>query len=81
VVRRVQTARKDADFRIEDHITTYYQTEGELAEVMTVWADYIRQETLSDALVEGGAPDGMGAYVVEHVVEGMALTVGVVRKG
>ncbi|MBN1284262.1 MAG: isoleucine--tRNA ligase [Anaerolineae bacterium] len=77
VVRRVQTARKDAGFRIEDHITTYYKAEGELAEVISAWADYIKRETLSTGLVEGDAPGG--AFVAAHKVEGMALTVGVVQ--
>ena len=78
IVRRVQTTRKDAGFRIEDHITTYYRAEGELADVIPAWADYIQRETLSDALVAGPAPDG--AFVTEHTVEGMALVVGVVRQ-
>ncbi len=77
VVRRVQNARKEANFRIEDRITTYYQAEGKLAEVIPEWADYIQQETLSDDLVEGEAPDG--AFVMEDTVEDMALAVGVAR--
>ncbi|MCZ7542778.1 MAG: class I tRNA ligase family protein [Anaerolineae bacterium] len=78
VVRRIQTTRKDADFRIEDYITTYYQADGELAEVIPAWADYIQRETLTEALVAGPAPDG--AFVAEHRVEGHPLVVGVVRK-
>ena len=77
VVRRVQTTRKDAGFRIEDRITTSYEAGGELAEVIAAWADYIKRETLSDALVAGPAPDG--AYVTTHKVDGHALTLGVIR--
>jgi isoleucyl-tRNA synthetase len=77
VVRRVQTARKDAGFNIEDHITTYYKADGELAEAVAAWADYIKGETLSTGLIEGDAP--AGAHVTEHTVEGDALVLGVAR--
>jgi len=79
VVRRVQTMRKEADFNIEDRITTWYTGEGELAEVMESWGDYIRAETLSAEIVADDAP--ADAYTGTHKIEGDSITLGVKRKG
>ena len=56
VVRRLQTMRRAADFDIADHIVTYYEAEGPIKQVMTDFADYIKQETLSIDLVNGPPP-------------------------
>jgi isoleucyl-tRNA synthetase len=77
LVRRIQAMRKDAGFNIEDRITTYFQGDGDLAEVMGRWADYIRNETLSTILVEGTPPDG--AYTETHRVDGESITLSVQR--
>jgi isoleucyl-tRNA synthetase len=47
VVRRLQTMRRSAGLEIADHISTYYQGGEQLEKVMTGFADYIQQETLS----------------------------------
>ena len=77
VVRRVQTMRKDADFNIEDRITTWYAVEGELADVVVEWGDYIRAETLSAELVASEPP--ADAYTETHKMEGASITLGVKR--
>ncbi len=74
---RIQAMRKKAGFEIADRITTFYQAEGELAQVFRTWSDYIMAETLSTRLV-AGAP-APGAYVEAHQVDGQALTLGVLR--
>ena len=75
VVRRIQAMRKDADLNIEDRITTYYQTEGDLTEVFATWGDYIKAETLSTELVASeSSPE---AHVETHKVEGQVLKMGV----
>ena len=79
VVRRVQTMRKEADFNIEDRITTWYTAEGELAKVMETWGDYIRAETLSAEIVAGDVP--ADAYTSTYKIEGASITLGVKRKG
>jgi len=56
VVRRLQTMRRAADFDIADHIVTYYETEGPIKRVMTDFADYIKQETLSIDLINSSPP-------------------------
>ncbi len=78
LVHRIQTMRRNADFRIEDHIITYYRAQGEMADVIERFSDYIRQETLSDALVPGEAP--AGAYGEEMKVEGQPVALGVKRE-
>jgi isoleucyl-tRNA synthetase len=57
VVRRIQTMRKDADFRIEDTIQAWYEASPELEKVFGTWGDYIKQETLCTALLAGQAPE------------------------
>jgi len=77
IVRRVQSMRKNADFNIEDRITTYYQAEGELAAVFETWGDYLKNETLSTELVAGKPP--AEAHVETHRLEGGKITLGVKR--
>jgi len=59
VVRRLQTMRRSAGFDITDHITTCYQGEAYIRQVMEDFADYIKQETLSQQLVEGVPKEGV----------------------
>ncbi len=75
IVRRIQAQRKDADFNIEDRITTWYAAEGEMAQVFADWGDYIQAETLTTELVAGAPP--AGAYTETHKVEGAEVTIGV----
>ena len=77
VVRRIQAMRKEAGFNIEDRIATYYQAEGDLANVMQDLINYISTETLTTHLVADAPP--AGAYVETYKIDGMALTVGVVK--
>jgi isoleucyl-tRNA synthetase len=58
LVRRIQNLRKEADFRIEDKILTYYQGEPLLMDVMREYGVYIAQETLSVKIEEGPGPEG-----------------------
>jgi len=75
IVRRIQTMRKDADFRIEDTIVTYYQAGEVLTAVLQAWADYIQQETLSALLLDSAPPSG--AHVETHDVDGQSVTLGI----
>ncbi len=79
IVRRLQNMRKQADFAIADHITTWYETtDPELNRVFTAWGPYIQAETLSDELVAGVAP--ADAYRQAHKLDGISLTLAVRRK-
>jgi isoleucyl-tRNA synthetase len=75
IVRRIQTMRKDAGFRIEESITTYYQTSQALASVFQMWGDYIKQETLSLQLLDSAPPSS--AHVETHDVDGESVTLGI----
>ncbi|MCX6009614.1 MAG: isoleucine--tRNA ligase [Chloroflexi bacterium] len=61
VVRRLQTMRRSAGLDIADHIVTYYQGGDSIQEVMTKFADYIMQETLSRELISAASPGGSHA--------------------
>jgi isoleucyl-tRNA synthetase len=80
IVHRIQNMRRSADFDISDHITTCYQGDDEIGQVMRdlKLADYIKQETLSLELVEGEPlPD---AFVESHRIAGHQVTLGVKRE-
>jgi isoleucyl-tRNA synthetase len=64
LVRTINDMRKAAGFDISDRIVTYYAVgtdgadAGALQGALSNFADYIRAETLSTQLVEGGSPNG-----------------------
>ncbi len=74
VVRRIQAQRKNADFNIEDRITTWYVAEGQLTDVFAAWGDYIQAETLTTELVAGEPP--AEAFIETHKVEGQEFSIG-----
>ena len=78
LVRRIQTMRKEAGFRIEDRIATYYQAGPALWEVLEALGQYIKGETLSTELIEGDPP--AEAHVQVFEIEGEEITFGLVPK-
>ncbi len=78
IVRRIQTMRRSAGFDIADRIVTYYRGEGEVAEVMTSFTDYIKQETLSAELVDGDPPPD--AFADSYKLGGFEVSLGVKRE-
>jgi isoleucyl-tRNA synthetase len=65
LVRHLQNMRRNAKLDITDHIITYYQTKKTLIkQVINAFASYIKQETLSQELIDGLPPDG--AYSEKH---------------
>jgi len=77
VVRRLQTMRRAADFDIADHIITYYEAEEPIKRVMTDFADYIRQETLSLELVDSFPPEE--AYAEQYHISDADVLLAVVK--
>ncbi|MGI6207442.1 MAG: isoleucine--tRNA ligase [Anaerolineae bacterium] len=77
VVRRVQNMRKDAGFRIEDYIVTYYRAGEGLAPVFEQYGAYIQQETLSQGLEPGTGPEG--AYRESFSLDGEELSLAVTK--
>ncbi|MEX0799688.1 MAG: isoleucine--tRNA ligase [Dehalococcoidia bacterium] len=78
LVHRIQGLRKAAGFDIEDHITTYYSGSQRVADVLAKHGDYVRQETLSEELLEGPPPKG--AHAEEQTLDGESVTLAVARR-
>ncbi len=77
VVRRIQSLRKKAGFDLDDRIVATYQAEGELAEAIEAWRDFIAAETLSLELRAG--PPEEGAAAAQERVAGSPLGLGIRR--
>ena len=78
LVHRIQNLRRAADFEVTDRIVTYYQAPEEIDRVMRGgFSDYIRQETLSEDLVDETPQDGAKTETLK--VEGKEVTLGVRR--
>ena len=76
-VRNVQSLRKEADFRVTDRISLYYETDGDLADAIAVHAAYICTETLATELVAAAAP--ATATASEVTIGGQPIRLGVRR--
>jgi isoleucyl-tRNA synthetase len=86
LVRIINDMRKSADFNVSDRIETYYQLEaggngeGNLVQgALTNYRDYICNETLSNDLREGDAPDG--AYRQEEKLGHVRVQLALRREG
>ena len=77
IVRRLQMMRRSAGFEIADHIVTCYQGDEYIKSVVSGSADYIKQETLSEQLLDS-AP-AQGAYAESFKLEGHELRLWVKR--
>jgi len=76
LVRHLQNMRRNAKFDITDHIITYYQTKEPLIkQVINTFADYIKQETLSQELIDGLPPDG--AYGEKHRISNSEVSLAI----
>ncbi len=79
IVHRLQIMRRSAGFNIADYITTYYHGEAYIRKVITDFADYIKQETLSRQLIEGVPEEGV--FSENHSLSGYDILLGVKRLG
>ncbi len=77
LVHGIQNMRRSADFDIADHIVTYYESSPELDAVITAHSDYIRQETLTQELLN--QPPADDAYTETLKVNAIQATIGVRR--
>ena len=59
VVHRLQIMRRSAGFDIADHISTCYQGDAYVKQVIEKFGSYIKQETLSRQLIEGIPEQGV----------------------
>jgi isoleucyl-tRNA synthetase len=79
VVRRIQGARKEAGYNIEDRIEVRYRAAGELADAIADWTDRIRQETLAVSLQPADGASGDGYHQATLKVEGQELEISLRR--
>ncbi len=77
IVRRLQTMRRSGGLDIADHIITYYQGEDSIKTIMTKFADYINQETLSHELVPA-IPDKVD-YTEKFRISGHEISLGITK--
>jgi isoleucyl-tRNA synthetase len=79
IVHRLQIMRRSAGFDIADYITTYYQGEAYMRQVIEDFGDYIKQETLSRQLIEGIPEEGV--FTESYKLAGYDIVLGVKRLG
>ena len=56
VLRHIQDLRKEADYQVDDRIKVEIATEGEVAKAVSEFADYIKDETLADEILDSVDP-------------------------
>jgi isoleucyl-tRNA synthetase len=82
VVRAVQQARKEADLHVSDRIRLSLDLPGEWRSAVELFGDYVREQTLANALDLDGdldpAPDGV--FVHEASLGDATVKVGVARE-
>ena len=79
IVRRLQTMRRSAGLEIADHIQTYYEGGEQIQAVMADFADYIRQETLSTAILQESAEQP--AHTEKFKLAGLEVTLSIKKQG
>ncbi len=57
LVRRIQQLRKDTGLEISDRITLYVSASPLVTDLLALYGDYIREETLAVELVQNGVPE------------------------
>ena len=78
LVHRIQGLRRSANFEVTDHIETWYDGPEELACVMRgSFSAYIREETLSDEVEAGPAPEDSQSETAK--IEGQEIILAVRR--
>jgi isoleucyl-tRNA synthetase len=77
LVHRIQGLRKTAGLEIEDRIVAYYSGSERVRDVFAKHADYVRDETLANDIVEGAPPDGAATETAK--VEGQEVTLAVTK--
>ncbi|MGQ9545626.1 MAG: isoleucine--tRNA ligase [Dehalococcoidia bacterium] len=76
LVRYLQNMRRNAGFEIADRIVTYYRTqEPFINNLIATFADYIKQETLSQELIDSLPPKG--TYSEIHHISGSEISLAI----
>ena len=77
IVHRLQNMRRQAGFDIADYIVTCYQGDDYTGQVISVFADYIKRETLSREIVNE-AP-GNDIFSENYKLSGHDILLGVAK--
>lgn len=75
IVRLIQEMRKDADYQVDDRIYVLVDAEGDVADAVSLFADYIKTETLADELQVNGDMEYDKEKIVE--IEGNSVKIAV----
>ncbi|MFC1860907.1 isoleucine--tRNA ligase [Chloroflexota bacterium] len=78
IVHRLQTMRRSSGLDIADYITSYFEGDDYISQVMANNADYIKQETLSQQIVYG-MPE-QDVFTQKYKLSGYDISLGV-KKG
>jgi len=78
IVRRLQTMRRSAGLEIADDIRTYYEGGEQVQAVINDFADYIKQETLSTAILMKAAEPP--AYTEKFKLSGIEVTLSIKKQ-
>ena len=76
IISKVQTMRKEAGFEVTDHITVYEDGNDKIKEIMTKYADEIKNDVLADDM----RVDAEGGYYKEWDINGEKVRLGVEKK-
>ena len=76
IISKVQTMRKEAGFEVTDHITVYEDGNDKIKEIMTKYADEIKNDVLADDM----CVDAEGGYSKEWDINGEKVRLGVEKK-
>ena len=78
LVHRIQGLRRAANLEVTDHIETWYEAPDELGQVLHGnFSAYISEETLSDLMQAGTAPEGAKSETAK--IDGQEITLAVRR--
>jgi isoleucyl-tRNA synthetase len=77
LVRGIQDLRKQSGFAVDDRIVISYEGDGQLAQALEAWRDYVAAETLAVSIERGAAPDGAFTRVFNS--DGQQLRISVMK--
>lgn len=75
IISKIQTMRKDADFKVTDHIRIYQNSNEKIRQILTDNAEWIKKEVLADEIFIGE----MKGHTAEWMINGEAAIFGVTK--
>lgn len=75
VVRGIQDLRKEANYKVDDRIYVLVESQGQIAQAITQFADYVKRETLANELQQTGSMEWDKEKEMD--IEGMKVKIAV----